>query len=119
MLFKWIDDKSIIDVILKVAGYTYGPLLGLFAFGILTKRTINDKLSLVVCIAAPVMVIGIDMINNAEWFVNKLQLNGNFGTNLKELSASVFGGFKIGIELLIINGALTFAGLFAISKKSA
>lgn len=118
MLFKWIDDKSIIDVILKVAGYTYGPLLGLFAFGILTKRTIHDKLSLVVCIAAPVLVIGIDMINNAEWFVNKLQLNGSFGTSLKELSASVFGGFKIGIELLIINGALTFAGLFAISKKS-
>lgn len=119
MLFKWINDKSIIDVILKVAGYTYGPLLGLFAFGILTKRTINDKLSLLVCIAAPVLVIGIDMINNAEWFVNKLQLTGNFGSNLKELSLSIFGGFKIGIELLLINGALTFAGLFAISKKAS
>ena len=118
MLFKWIDDKSIIDVILKVAGYTYGPLLGLFAFGILTKRNINDKLSLVVCLAAPILVIGIDMINNAEWFVNKLQLNGSFGVGLKELSLRIFGGFKIGIELLILNGVLTFAGLFAISKKS-
>lgn len=119
MLFKWIDDKSIIDVILKVAGYTYGPLLGLFAFGILTKRSINDKMSLFVCIAAPVLVIGIDLINNAEWFVNKLQLTGNGGTALKEFSQSVFGGFKIGIELLIINGLLTFTGLWFISKKEA
>lgn len=117
MLFKWIDDKSIIDVILKVAGYTYGPLLGLFAFGILTKRSINDKMSLLVCIAAPVLVIGIDLINNAEWFVNKLQLTGSGGTALKEFSQSVFGGFKIGIELLIINGLLTFTGLWFISKK--
>ncbi|MBY0477112.1 MAG: sodium:solute symporter [Chitinophagaceae bacterium] len=117
MLFKWIDDKSIIDVILKVAGYTYGPLLGLFAFGILTKRSINDKMSLLVCIAAPVLVIGIDLINNAEWFVNKLQLTGSGGTALKEFSQSVFGGFKIGIELLIINGLLTFTGLWLISKK--
>src|SRR5690606_23526846 len=48
--FKLVDNKSIIDVILKVAGFTYGPLLGLFAFGILTKRVINDRLSLLVCL---------------------------------------------------------------------
>jgi Na+/proline symporter len=119
MFFKWIDDKSIIDVILKVAGYTYGPLLGLFAFGILTKRIINDKLSLLVCLVSPILVVGIDLINNAEWFVNKLQLNESLGLNLLSLSNSIFGGFKIGIEMLILNGALTFAGLFAVSKKAA
>ena len=119
MLFKWIDDKSIIDVILKVAGYTYGPLLGLFAFGILTKRQINDRLSIYVCIAAPLLVVGIDLINNAEWFVNKLQMTGGAGTALKNFSQSVFGGFKIGIELLIINGLLTFIGLWMISFKAA
>jgi len=119
MLFKWIDDKSIIDVILKVAGYTYGPLLGLFAFGILTKRQINDRLSIYVCIAAPLLVVGIDLINNAEWFVNKLQMTGGAGTALKNFSQSVFGGFKIGIELLIINGLLTFIGLWMISYKAA
>src|SRR5215216_5132609 len=50
LLFKKMDNKSIIDIILKVAGFTYGPLLGLFAFGILTNRQINDRLSLIVCL---------------------------------------------------------------------
>lgn len=118
MVFKWIDDKSIIDVILKVAGYTYGPLLGLFAFGILTNRTIKDNMSIVICTLAPILVILLDLINNAEWFIAKLQLNGAFAEILKQFSESVFGGFKIGIELLIINGILTFIGLWLISKKS-
>src|SRR4029078_4286123 len=68
MIFKWIDNKSIIDVILKVAGFTYGPLLGLFAFGITTRRSINDKLSIYVCIAAPLLIWGVDFINNIEWY---------------------------------------------------
>jgi SSS family transporter len=117
MIFKWIDDKSIIDVILKVAGYTYGPLLGLFAFGILTKRTVHDQYAWIVCIIAPLLVLGIDMLNNAEWFVKKLELTGSFGQLLVEQSTKIFKGFKIGIELLIINGILTFAGLWMISKK--
>jgi Na+/proline symporter len=117
MVFKWINDKSIIDVILKVAGYTYGPLLGLFAFGILTKRQINDRLSLFVCIAAPLLVIGLDMINNAEWFANKLKMGAENAVALKNFSQSIFGGFKIGIELLIINGLFTFLGLWMISHK--
>ncbi len=118
MVFKWIDDKSIIDVILKVAGYTYGPLLGLFAFGILTKRTLNDKYAIAVCLIAPLLAISVDLINNAEWFVNKLKLEGDFAIGLKELSANIFNGFKIGIELLIINGVLTFIGLWLISKPT-
>jgi Na+/proline symporter len=117
MFFKWINDKSIIDVILKVAGYTYGPLLGLFAFGILTRRSINDRMSLIVCIAAPLLVIGLDLINNAEWFAGKLRLSQSTAEGMKDFSNSLFYGFRIGIELLIINGALTFLGLFLVSKR--
>lgn len=117
LVFKWIDDKSIIDVILKLAGYTYGPLLGLFAFGIFTKRIINDKLALWVCLLSPLLIFGIDFINNAEWFVKKLALSETNSLNLINLSESIFSGFKIGIEILILNGTLTFIGLWIISKK--
>jgi Na+/proline symporter len=115
LVFKWIDDKSIIDVILKLAGYTYGPLLGMFAFGMFTKRIVKDKWVIWVCLASPVLVLGIDLINNAEWFVAKLAMDGSMAEGLVSLSERVFSGFKIGIEILIINGLLTFAGLFIIS----
>lgn len=114
--FKWMDNKSIIDIILKVAGFTYGPLLGLFGFGILTKRKINDKLVLLVCIAAPLLILGIDFVNNIEWWEKQLKLNGAWLGNVKNISTSIFGTFKIGYELLIYNGLLTFLGLFLISK---
>ncbi|MES1215934.1 MAG: sodium:solute symporter [Bacteroidota bacterium] len=117
MIFKWIDNKSIIDVILKVAGFTYGPLLGLFSFGILTKRTINDKLALYVCIAAPLLILGIDFINNIQWYQKQLKLDGVWIESVQNLSESLFGKFKIGYELLIYNGLFTFLGLFLISKK--
>lgn len=97
MIFKWIDNKSIIDVILKVAGITYGPLLGLFAFGILTKKQINDKYALYVCLVAPLIILLLDYLT---------------------LEYHVFGSFKIGYEMLIYNGLLTFAGLLLISKRS-
>jgi Na+/proline symporter len=97
MVFKWLDNKSIIDIILKVAGYTYGPLLGLFSFGILTKRGLPENLSVtVVCLLAPALCFIIDT-NAANWF----------------------GGFHIGVELLIINGLITFIGLLLISKPAA
>ncbi len=118
MLFKWIDDKSIIDVILKVAGYTYGPLLGLFAFGILTKRSINDKWALIICLLSPLLVFGIDFINNPEWFIKRFNLSAETADQLKAFSTRVFHGFKIGIEILILNGLLTFLGLFLISRKT-
>ena len=95
MFFKWIDDPSMIGLILKVAGYTYGPLLGLFGFGILTKRSVNDPIVPVVAIAAPLIC----------FFIDKYQAN-------------LFGGFQIGLELLVINGLLTFIGLLMISKKA-
>ena len=115
--FKLINNKSIIDVILKVAGFTYGPLLGLFSFGILTRRQINDRLSIVVCLLAPAIILGIDFINNIEWYEAQLKLEGDFVQNVKSMSTSIFGSFKIGYELLIYNGILTFLGLLAISKK--
>lgn len=117
MGFKWIDDKSIIDVILKVAGYTYGPLLGLFTFGIFTKRVVNDKYVLPLCIAAPLITLLIDLINNAEWFIKKLTLSGTLATQLNSISHSIFNGYKIGIELLLINGLITFILLCFFSNK--
>lgn len=94
MVYKWINEPSMIGVILKVAAYTYGPLLGLFTFGIITKRAVNDKLVPYVCIAAPIIC----------FFIDKYQ---------KQL----FGSFEVGLELLIINGLLTFIGLWFVSQK--
>ncbi|MBP6455562.1 MAG: sodium:solute symporter, partial [Chitinophagaceae bacterium] len=96
LIFKWIGNKSIIYIILDVAGYTYGPLLGLFAFGILTKRFVKDNLLITaICILSPII----------SWLI-------------KTYSADLFNGYQVGIELLIINGLLTFIGLFLISKKN-
>jgi Na+/proline symporter len=117
MGFKLMDNKSIIDVILKVAGFTYGPLLGLFAFGILTKRTINDRYALYVCLAAPLLILAIDFINNIEWYERQLKPGPEIVAGIKNLSQSLFGSFKIGYELLIYNGILTFLGLLAISNR--
>ncbi len=117
MLFKWINDKSIIDVILKVAGYTYGPLLGLFAFGILTKRKITDRFALLVCLLSPLIIFGIDLFNNPDWFIKRFGFAENTANDLRSLSASIFGTYKMGIEILILNGIVTFLGLLCISKK--
>jgi Na+/proline symporter len=96
MMFKWINDKSIIGIILNVAGYTYGPLLGLFAFGIFTKRKLNEGISvLIVCLIAPALCY-----------------------LLSSYATTWFNGFQIGIELLLINALITFAGLMMISKPA-
>jgi hypothetical protein len=58
--FKAINESSMIDVILKIATYTYGPLLGLFTFGILTKRTVNDNMVPIICILAPIISFVVD-----------------------------------------------------------
>lgn len=117
LLFKQIDNKSIIEVILKVATFTYGPLLGLFAFGILTKRSINDKLSLYVCLLAPLLIFGLDFINNINWYQQQLKLDESGVAGIKSFATSVFGKYKIGLDLLIYNGLLTFLGLLLISRK--
>jgi Na+/proline symporter len=117
IIFKLIDNKSIIDVILKVAGFTYGPLLGLFAFGILTKRQIKDRYAIYVCLASPVLILGIDFINNIEWYQAQLKFGDAFTREIKMISQKIFGHFKLGYELLIYNGLFTFFGLWMISKK--
>lgn len=94
MLFKWIDDKSIVYLIMEVAGYTYGPLLGLFAFGIFTKHHISKKYSiLVVTLLAPIVT----------YLINYLVTN--------------FSDYKIGVELIILNGLLTFFGLWLVKDR--
>lgn len=97
LVFYIINNNSIIDVILDLAGYTYGPLLGLFAFGIFTKRSLpNSPMITVICLVAPTLCYIISR-NAAHWF----------------------GGFQIGIELLLLNGIITFLGLLMISKRSS
>jgi Na+/proline symporter len=113
LIFKAINDKLIIDFILKFASITYGPLLGLFSFGILTNRVLNEKLIWAVCIIAPILVLGIDVCCSPEWYEKKLHVS----LGLNSLSQSIFGGYKIGTELILINGIFTFAGLFSISRK--
>ena len=94
IIFKLINDNSMIGLILKMAGFTYGPLLGLFAFGIFTKFKVKDNWVPYVCIASPII----------SFLIDKYQEN-------------IFGDFKIGLELLIINGLITFFGLWLIRKK--
>ncbi len=114
LLFKWINDKLIIDFILKFAGITYGPLLGLFAFGILTKRKLNDRKIWTVCIIAPLLALGLDMLSNPAWYEVKLHVS----LGLQSISDSLFNGYKIGNELILINGLFTFAGLWMISRRA-
>lgn len=94
LVFKWVNNPSMIGVILKVAAYTYGPLLGLFSFGILTKRVVDDKIVPIICVLSPIICFILD-----------------------KYQKQIFGSFEIGLELLIINGLLTFLGLLIISKK--
>jgi Na+/proline symporter len=114
LIFKAINDKLIIDFILKFASITYGPLLGMFSFGILTNRKLNDKFVWLVCILAPLIVLFIDVSCSPEWYEKKLHVS----LGLKSFSESIFKGYKIGNELILINGIFTFLGLFFISKKS-
>jgi Na+/proline symporter len=116
--FRVVDNGSLIDVLLKLAGFTYGPLLGLFAFGILTRRTVQKQMPFLLCMIAMILTLVIDVINNYSWYVPKLGLSASTEATLTHLSASIFGGYKIGVELLIVNAALTFLFLFIFSKKS-
>jgi Na+/proline symporter len=115
LIFKAIDDKSIIQFILKFAGITYGPLLGLFAFGILTKKVIKNSLVWPICIAGPAITLLIDLLCNPAYY--EALLHTKMG--LTDLSTSVFHGYKIGPELILINGTITFLGLLIVSKNSS
>ena len=90
--FGALNSTSVIDAIYILCSYTYGPLLGLFAFGLMTHRKVNDRWVPWICIASPLICFAVDTLT--------MQLTG----------------YKFGYELLMLNGALTFAGLALIRK---
>jgi len=94
MIFRIINDQSVVVAVFKAAGYTYGPLLGLFAFGLLTKKHVKDRWVPLVTLCSPFIA----------WLTDAY-------------SEQLFNGYQIGFELIIINGGITFLGLLLIQKK--
>jgi Na+/proline symporter len=92
LVFKKLNDKAVIDKLFTIAGYTYGPLLGLFSFGLFTKRKVLDKATPYIAIFSPVICY-----------------------ILSKYSVELFNGYKFGFELLLLNGLLTFIGLWVFS----
>ncbi len=95
LVFNAINDDSVINSVFSVAGYTYGPILGLFAFGMYTKWEVNDKWVPLVCVVSPLLSFLI-----------------------KTNSAVLFNGYVMGFETLLVNGFLTALGLFLLRRKS-
>lgn len=93
LIFRAINDQSVINSVFTAAGYTYGPLLGLYTFGMFTKWQVKDKFVLPICLLSPVLSYIIN-INSVDWLF----------------------GYKFGFEILMLNGLLTFGGLWAIRK---
>ncbi len=96
MVFEWLNNDSVIVAVFKIAGYTYGPLLGLYAFGLYTKWKVKDHLIPWIAVLSPVVSFILD-INSEAWF----------------------NGFKFGFFILIVNGAITFLGLFLARDRAA
>jgi Na+/proline symporter len=94
VIFREVNERSVIDAVLTIAGYTYGPLLGLFTFGLFTRMQVHDRYVPIVCVLSPLLSYVISS-NSAEYL----------------------NGYKFGLEILILNGLITFLGLWAISKK--
>lgn len=94
LIFRLINDDSVVIAIFIAAGYTYGPLLGLFTFGMLSKRNVTDKLVPYICILSPILSYGVNY-----W------LKQSFG-------------YVVGFELIVINGFLTWLMLLLTSKKA-
>lgn len=93
LLFDLLNSKSIIDAVYILCSYTYGPLLGMFAFGILTKRIVNDKWVPYISVGAPVVCLLIDRMMQC------------------------FAGYEFGYELLMLNGLLVFTAMLVVSKN--
>ena len=93
LFFKMVNSTSLIDAIYIICGYTYGPLLGLFAFGLLTKRRVNNRWVPYVAVASPLLCYALD------WWIGH-----SFG-------------YHFGYELLMLNGLLTFCGLWLLNDK--
>ena len=94
VVFKLINNDSVINNLFTWAGYTYGPLLGLYSFGLFTKHQVRDKFVPLVCIVSPLICI---------W--------------LNAYSTDFFNGYKFGFEMIILNGLLTYIGLWLIKRK--
>ncbi len=92
--FRPFHNDSLINILFDIAGFTYGPLLGLYAFGLFTKRYVRDRWVPVVAVLSPIVCY-----------------------ILKLYSPVLFGGYQLGFELLLLNGLLSFLGLFIISRK--
>ena len=95
LFFKVVNSTSLIDAIYIICGYTYGPLLGLFAYGLLTKRGVNDRLVPYIAVVSPLLCYAID------YGVGQLT------------------GYRFGYELLMLNGLLTFSGLWITSLRES
>ncbi|MGF7217720.1 SSS family transporter [Spirosoma lacussanchae] len=93
IVFRQLNSKEVITAVFDIAGYTYGPLLGLYAFGIFSKRPVLDWVVPFICLASPVLT----------YIVN-------------ENSAAWFNGYQFGFERLLLNGLFTFVGLWAVSR---
>lgn len=94
LMFKWINDQSVINSVFIIAGYTYGPLLGLYAFGLFTKWEVRDRFVPYLALAAPLLAFAIS-----------------------QNSQQLLWGYKFGFEVLILNGLLMFTGLYFVRKK--
>jgi Na+/proline symporter len=94
LIFETINDKSVVSAVFTAAGYTYGPILGLFAFALISKRRVRDSFVPYIAVASPIIV----------FLINRY-------------SEDLLFGYKFGFELLIVNGALMFLGLLLISNK--
>ncbi|MBB6461124.1 sodium:solute symporter [Flammeovirga kamogawensis] len=92
--FRLLNDDSVVSSVFKAAGYTYGPLLGLFVFGIFTKKKINDNYVLIVCLLSPVLSYILNIYSTELLF-----------------------GYQFGFEILLVNAGFTMLGLTLISKK--
>ena len=96
IIFNEINDSSVVNAVFKVAGFTYGPLLGLFAFGLLSKAQVRDRMVPVVCVLSPIICVILD-IHSTVWF----------------------NGYKFGFEILLVNAAITCLGLFLLRRSPA
>ena len=94
LLFELVNSQSVLDAIYTLCGYTYGPLLGLFAYALITKRGVNDRAVPAIAVASPVICFA------ADWLI------------------SHYTSYRFGYELLMLNGLLTFIGLWATSLKA-
>jgi Na+/proline symporter len=94
LIFKQANNDAIINELFKIAGYTYGPLLGMYAFGFYTNRNVRDRLVPYICIVSPIICYVLN-VNSTTWF----------------------GGFEFGFLILALNGLLTFLGLWIFSES--